>query len=165
MKVSSNDSYWTNIANSNMNIWHVQPMKSYLSFTQSYRKVPHCKELVLRKMVFQCDVCLKTFGRQSELNRHKKSIHSNGERFTCSKCDNTFNRKDVYSDHCRKCKILCRYCDLEFDRQRELNQHVNLHHTDNKFMCIKCGKKYTRKCGLYTHRQQCNQTVSQFLLW
>ena len=66
--------------------------------------------------------------------------------------------------HYRTCEIRCKYCDSNFEHQRHLDEHVNLLHTDKKYICTKCEKKYVDKRDLKKHQQKCSQTVSGFTL-
>ena len=84
--------------------------------------------------------------------------------FSCDKCFKTFNRKDAYVRHERTYSIICKYCDTEFDSGSDLSIHVQSQHTDKKYMCSKCGKKYVDKRDLKKHQQNCSQTVSSFTL-
>ena len=111
-------------------------------------------------MEFKCDVCMKSFSRQYDLKRHKDSVHRNTSQFLCAKCQKSFNRKDNYVTHCRKCKIQCKYCDIECENQNALDIHVSAQHMDKKFMCSKCENKYSDKRKLKQHQQNCSQTVS-----
>ncbi|CAC5360232.1 KRAB [Mytilus coruscus] len=112
-------------------------------------------------MEFQCDTCLKTFSRHSDLTRHKFTIHGSSF-FSCDKCNKKFNRKDKFVEHCRKCTIICKYCDTKFEHQRYLNDHVILH-MDKKFVCTKCEKKYVEKRDLQKHQQKCTQSTSSVI--
>jgi hypothetical protein len=110
-------------------------------------------------MEFQCNVCAKIFSRNAGLKRHKESVHGAGS-FSCDKCFKTFNRNDAYVRHERTCSIICKYCDPGFDSGSELSIHVQSQHTDKKYMCSKCVKKYIEKRDLKKHQQKCTNTVS-----
>lgn len=114
-------------------------------------------------MQFQCNICLKTFTRQSDLNRHKDTVH--GSNFiSCDKCDKTFNRKDIFLRHQRSCSLVCKYCDADFEQKTDLDIHIKSIHDDHKYMCSKCEKKYVDKRSLKKHRQTCTNIVSDFLI-
>lgn len=110
-------------------------------------------------MDLKCDICSKTFSRQSDLRRHQNSVHGTHS-FSCDKCEKKFTRKDKFLEHHRKCTIICKYCDSNFEHQRDLNEHELLLHTDKKYMCNNCGKKYSNKRELKNHRDKCLQSVS-----
>ena len=73
-------------------------------------------------------------------------------------------RKDAYVRHERTCSIICEYCDTEFDSGSDLFIHVQSQDSDKKYMCSKCGKKYSQKQELRKHQQKCTNTVSDFTL-
>ncbi len=66
-----------------------------------------------------CTTCGKTFSLPKDLQRHKESIHGT-IMLSCSKCYKTFNRKDKYAEHSRKCTITCKYCDRRFETKSDL---------------------------------------------
>lgn len=127
---------------------------------QVYKNITQKDDFIILTMEFQCDICFKTFSRQSDLNRHKKSIHNKSESFACDKCEKKFNRKDKLDEHFRKCSIICKYCDSNFEHQRDLNDHELLLHTNRKYMCTNCTKTYSVKRDLKKHREKCKQMVS-----
>jgi len=48
--------------------------------------------------------------------------------------------------------------------QNESTEHTNSQHTDKKYVCSKCGKKYAENRDLKKHQQKYRQTVSDFTL-
>ena len=110
-------------------------------------------------MEFQCNVCAKNISRNADLKRNKEFVHGTGA-FSCDKCFKTFNGKDAYVRHERTCSIICKYCDTEFDSGINLSIHVESQHSDQKFCCSKCAKKYIEKRDLKKHQQKCTNTVS-----
>ncbi len=108
---------------------------------------------IIFSMDFQCDTCSKTFGRQFDLQRHIDTVHGT-TCFVCDKCDRQFNRKDNFLTHSRICKLECKYCKSSFEHSRLLNEHIHSEHGDKKFMCAKCGKKYSAKRYLMKHQQK-----------
>ena len=111
-------------------------------------------------MEFQCDVCSKTFSRNFLLQRHKDTVQSNVNRFECLRCQKQFSRKDKYNEHCSKCVMNCKFCETNFENQKDMSVHIQTHHSDKKFECLKCGKKYSEKRDLKKHQQKCTQTLS-----
>ena len=114
-------------------------------------------------MEFECNVCFKRFTRKDNLERHKRSVHTDVQ-FSCDICHKTFNRKDAYVRHERSCSLICKYCDRVCHHQNELTEHTKSQHMDKKYMCSRCGKKYAQTTDLKKHSQKCSQTVSDFTL-
>ena len=54
------------------------------------------------KKVFSCDVCSKTFDKQSRLVRHQ-DIH-NKAGYTCENCNKVYQRIDKFENHQEKCR-------------------------------------------------------------
>ena len=111
-------------------------------------------------MEFQCDVYPKTFSRNFLLQRHKDTVHGNVNQFECLRCQEQFGRKDKSNEHCSKCVMNCKFCETNFENQKDMSIHKQTHHSDKKFECLKCGKKYSEKRDLKKHQQKCTQTVS-----
>jgi len=52
----------------------------------------------------KCDRCDKNYLRRSELNRHIKEVHLEGEAHYCPKCKKTFHRNSNMNRHYGRCK-------------------------------------------------------------
>ena len=63
-------------------------------------------------------------------------------------------------EHCTKCVMNCKFCETNFENQKGMSVHIQTHHSDKKFECLKCGKKYSEKRDLKKHQQKCTQTLS-----
>ena len=45
----------------------------------------------------------------------------------------------------------CEFCDYKFATKVELATHENTHTKEKIFLCVKCGKKFTRESNLKDH--------------
>ena len=52
-----------------------------------------------REARFPCNECGKAFKHQSNLIRHRKSVHENLKQFACEQCEMRFSRRDVLQNH------------------------------------------------------------------
>ena len=86
-------------------------------------------------------------------------MHGKGS-FSCDKCFITFNRKNIFLRHERTCSIICKYSDTEFDSGSDSSIHVQSEHSDQKYCCSKCAKKYIEKRDLKKHQQTSANTIS-----
>ena len=48
---------------------------------------------------YVCDICSRRFNENSNLQRHKRSVHSDNEQYQCSVCFARFNRPDSLQRH------------------------------------------------------------------
>lgn len=62
----------------------------------------HCSKLESKRK-FTCDVCKKSYLRQSSLDNHKKYDCKNSRPFKCPTCEAKFNRKHHLERHARNC--------------------------------------------------------------
>lgn len=71
----------------------------------------------MSSMAFISDICEKQFPQKRNLVRHRESIHY-GSSFTCERCGDAFNRKDVLKCHMKKHSQekthQCQYCSRKF---------------------------------------------------
>ena len=53
--------------------------------------------------MFKCDICEKTFTRERDMRRHKKTIHEKATGVCCNKCKKSFTRVDNLKAHQKVC--------------------------------------------------------------
>ena len=76
-----------------------------------------------------CDVCEKTFSKDSILRLHKKEVHLGIKKF-CNICGQSFTRSNLLNDHVK-------------------NEHENVKPSNRK--CEKCGKYFANTYNLKRH--------------
>ena len=81
------------------------------------------------KLKFECNLCNKKFTYQY-LIVHKKVAHIGIEKVPCNQCDNLFSSKHALKRHVATIhKIFtCSICNQEFDRKLFLNTHMKFNH-------------------------------------
>ncbi|KAG8296818.1 hypothetical protein J6590_048892 [Homalodisca vitripennis] len=80
---------------------------------------------------YSCNVCEKTFNKQSTLVRHTR-VHTGEKPFQCKVCDKCFTQKN------------------------SLDTHMKIHTGERQFSCTECEgtsrpQRFTQKCNLDTH--------------
>ena len=110
---------------------------------------------------FNCDVCLKMFISNSQLQRHYR-IHTGKKPFVCQICDNKFTNKSNLArhqvTHSEIRSFKCSICPEGrfFKTKKELNQHMVFHYKP-KFSCIHCDHKSYTKHNLKQHAKTHNK--------
>ncbi|XP_020916740.1 zinc finger protein OZF, partial [Exaiptasia diaphana] len=98
---------------------------------------------------FRCDICNKSFSGKQNLEKHKKSVHSE-KIFKCERCGETFNRQDNLKRHEKKHtqekEFNCGNCKLKFYRKDKLKEHLNT-----------CKRNYSGGDGKRNHETSDNE--------
>ncbi|KAG1658582.1 Zinc finger protein 425 [Nymphon striatum] len=85
-----------------------------------------------------CPVCVKSFTRVANLDRHVRRLHPDYQKFVCEKCSMPF-----LSEHRDKNCCICPVCVKSFTRVANLDRHVRRLHPDyQKFVCEKCSMPF-----------------------
>ena len=82
------------------------------------------------KKSYQCEICLKSFGKSAHRRRHINTVHSNQR------------------DH------KCEYCEMDFKHKDHLTAHKKFKHgeyIEQKHKCDKCEKSYKSEVNLESH--------------
>lgn len=107
----------------------------------------------------QCKECLAWFTDQNCLNKHVKRKHEISEvPLDCSLCDyQAKNRPSLYN-HVRQVhsesKYECEMCGKKFKRQHHMREHIAIHHTGaDLYDCSYCSERFNSRNRLYTHKK------------
>lgn len=93
----------------------------------------HVSAIHLQQKSFLCDVCNKSFSRQSFLKQHKQAVHEK-VRFSCSHCCKSFSRQNLLNNHIK-------------------TVHSELHEAPLIHACEKCEKKFATAVELERHKK------------
>ncbi|XP_048004061.1 zinc finger protein 583-like isoform X2 [Leguminivora glycinivorella] len=69
----------------------------------------------------QCRLCDSKYTNNKELNRHISENHSDGDKYPCPQCTETFDKARLLKKHLTthfEEKFSCNYCDKEFQRKK-----------------------------------------------
>jgi Zinc finger, C2H2 type len=128
----------------------------------------------------QCNLCLQTFSKMSNLRRHGQSVHTTGVQVTCHKCKKTLSNQGKLNKHlergaCKKewkkmpfptnrcssrcppaaksiqCGWVLQVCEKEFSNSSARTRHLNAHRNEKPFLCEICQEGYNRKDELARH--------------
>jgi len=104
-------------------------------------------------------------GSSWNLQGNEKVVQLSIKMFACNKCNTKLSRKDVLIRHKINC-CKCRKCfpALEFSKPEELHRHTEEAHRKDlrEFVCVKCGKNFSRRYGLIRHEATCSKFKSWF---
>lgn len=93
---------------------------------------------------FSCDICEKTFNKQSSLARHKYE-HSGKEEDD----DKTLRMRIFFFLHLGVRPFICDICKKAFKHKHHLAEHRRLHTGEKPFQCTQCFKRFSHS-GKYS---------------
>ena len=111
-------------------------------------------------VLYQCQLCPKTFKDRSSRWQHKNLVHSTDERYNCKYCRLRFGTESELRRHLPTHEVerqfTCRHCGKKFPFRRSLVLHERGHTGDKPHVCPEegCGKRWISSSGLARHRRQ-----------
>lgn len=129
---------------------------------------------------FGCNICEKTFTRETTLKEHNRQKHKShnqieGSTQKCEYCGKHFatvsnlkrhlNTHAGREDKLEESKKSCEFCGKEFATAFNLKRHLNIHSDDKEPMeqkCKYCGKSFTTISNLKRHLHIHTGNTAQF---
>ena len=106
----------------------------------------------------ECDTCHKRYKTPMLLRAHRRRHTSDGTRFMCDICGNTFmyqsNLAAHYVVHGDQRVFSCKTCDKSFKTYATLYSHQLVHRADVPFACSACDKSFKTRERLRAHEKR-----------
>lgn len=117
-----------------------------------HMRFAHQPERFIRK----CDVCEEMFPNKTALLNHKVAIHGMEKPFKCTAegCSKGYFTPNALSDHmiCHsEAKFQCTLCPKKFKRRHNLDDHYMVHRQEKNHFCEYCGRAFVKKSSLNLH--------------
>ncbi|KAK7112700.1 uncharacterized protein [Littorina saxatilis] len=92
----------------------------------------------------ECHVCQTKFQYRSQLLRH---VVYHTHKYSCGLCKKAFAEKEYLFDHFQimhegRSRMICKYCDSEFEQFSDLEHHVRDHKDGTVVACTVCSQKF-----------------------
>ncbi|XP_060039807.1 zinc finger protein 236 isoform X2 [Erinaceus europaeus] len=117
----------------------------------------------LAPSLHKCDLCLLSFPKESQFQRHMRDHERNDKPHRCDRCPQTFNVEFNLTLH--KCTHngeppACPVCHRTFSRAASLRAHVMLHEKEETLICSECGDEFSLQSQLAAHMAEHRQELS-----
>ena len=143
-------------------------------FSQDGTLTTHSK-IHTGERLLKCHYCGKAFSLSARLISHMK-VHTGDKPHKCSACDKCFSWPSNLQKHKRRMHsharpLTCSYCGKLFQTVSDVKRHIVDHHrpthadrSDEKlFMCGKCGREFMHMSDASCHFGRCSVTVDNAL--
>jgi len=114
--------------------------------------------IVIRKKVFECNYCQKTFQLKFYLNQHRLVHKGETRPFICNVCGKRYAKQEHISYHKRthsaKRHFECPVCKKSFKFRKAMRLHQKIHEKNRPkdYQCKECGESFLHKQSLVTHQ-------------
>ena len=103
-----------------------------------------------------CNICGKSFAKESSRNSHVKSAHENEKAHKCNRCDYASSimsnlKKHIKVKHEGFKPHKCDQCQAAFSEKTGLKVHIANKHGDETFRCEYCDRKFGVKGNVIRH--------------
>ncbi|XP_070543345.1 zinc finger protein 493-like [Ptychodera flava] len=114
---------------------------------------------------FPCDLCDRTFERQSYMNIHKAKSHPGEHRknLRCKECGRQFAKLHHLQCHekwhkkARNKPFKCKMCERGFFKKVDLIRHSQVHKNDKTYTCNVCQQKCSSLSAMLIHKKSHQQ--------
>ena len=109
------------------------------------------------EMLFQCELCPKSFRLKKHLKSHKKSHSDFANGFKCNICLKVFSsNRTSLSSHMNEAHntvrfYKCEFCNFSSPRNSTVKIHQGAFHENVKFSCPRCSKIFSYQSDLTKH--------------
>ena len=120
----------------------------------------HDKQGLMKKKVFECQICNTCQGSSFLLEKHMLKEHNQlGLSYSCDICGLKVISKSSLNRHKKRAhspdEFPCPVCGKHFKHKSNLKDHVRLvHEKIKKYECSLCGLKFSEGRYLKTHEQK-----------
>ncbi|XP_067874814.1 zinc finger protein 665-like [Heterodontus francisci] len=107
-------------------------------------------------LVYECGLCGKEFGKQSQLLRHRR-LHNCERRHKCQVCGKAFRKPVHVKNHMRthtgERPFQCAECGKTFTTLANLMRHHQIHTGERPYKCEFCERAFAQSSNLQQHRR------------
>jgi uncharacterized Zn-finger protein len=134
------------------------------TFRGYYQKLKHIMTVHGKKKYdYKCGFCPKTFLTNSNLRKHERVVHTQGEVYTCETCNyHTYTPQLLKRHmicHSDEKNFKCEVCGKRYARKRTLVEHMKIHNNVRRFVCKYCDKAFVQNCSLKGHMKTHHRDV------
>ncbi|KAK3926163.1 Zinc finger protein 2 [Frankliniella fusca] len=106
-------------------------------------------------IIFPCNLCNKTYSKETLLLQHLKSHDS--KQWECDVCFKSFTTKYFLKKHKRlhtgEMPYTCGICNKSFTFQQSYHKHLLYHSDDKPHTCTECGRAFKELSTLHNHQR------------
>ncbi|CAH2284599.1 zinc finger 236 isoform X1 [Pelobates cultripes] len=111
---------------------------------------------------YKCDICLLTFPKETQYQRHMRDHERNDKPYRCDQCPMSFNIEFNLTLHKSTHNVndaTCPACNKKFSRVASLKSHIMLHEKEEILICSECGDEFTLQSHLSLHMEEHRQEL------